>query len=72
MSIDIIESMNISSFQQGSFSVSQVILALVASDLTEDLVFVFWEALLLVYFPVLGVEPMASGMLDKHSTAKDS
>lgn len=72
MSIDIIESMNISSFQQGSFSVSQVILALVARDLAEDLVFVFWEVLLLVYFPVLGVEPMASGMLDKHSTVTDS
>lgn len=72
MSIDIIESMNISSFQQVSFTASQVILALMARDPAEDLVFVFWEALLIVYFPVLGVEPMASGMLDKHSTAKDS
>lgn len=72
MSFYITESVNISSFQQVSFSASQVILALVARDLAEDLVFVFWEALLLIYFPVLGVETMASGMLDKHSTATDS
>lgn len=72
MSFDIIESMNISSFQQVSLSASQVILALMARDLAEDLGFVFWEALLLFYFPVPGVEPMASGMLNKHSTAMDS
>lgn len=35
MSIDIIESMNISSFQQGSFTASQVILALMARDLQK-------------------------------------
>lgn len=72
LSFDIIESMNISSFQQVSFFASQVILALTARDLAEDLVFVFQEALLLIYFSVLGVELMTSGVLDKHSTATDS